>query len=85
MAIAAGVSRKTVPRRNDVTGAQRRVGARVDSGKPEGVTAVARAAADDLLAIAIGVGKVGVAAAIRSDGRVDAAAGIEPRLACRAE
>ena len=57
----------------------------VDARQPERIAAVAGAAGDQLLAIEEGGVEIGVAAAVGRDRVVDAAAGIEPRLAGRAE
>ena len=76
---------KPLAGRHDVAGPQRRIGFDVDVRQTEAIAAVAGGIGDQLFAIEEGGVEIGVAAAVRGDGVVDAAAGIKPRAARRAE
>ena len=71
--------------RHHVARPQRRIVGELDMRQAEGGAAVAGATGDELLAVAIGVGQVGVAAAVAGGRVIDVAAGIEAGLARRAE
>jgi hypothetical protein len=79
------VNISTPVHKQHIAGPECRVAGRVDMGEPECLTSVASATGDELLAIDIGGRKISIAGAVGCHCCVDAAAGIESRLASWAE